>query len=188
MKKAGSPSFSESMEDSLKVKALYYEILDLRPDASKEQIILAYENAKKLYAPSNKEIYKFFSQEELQELFELIEVAFHTLKDPERRRKYDISMGLIQKKDTPSPSVEEPKNISGQSLKAFRQKKGLSLDDISEATCIKKKYLIAIEEENFQALPAPVFVRGYIKHIAQYLGFQSPQNVVSSFMQKMKNA
>lgn len=55
----------------------------------------------------------------------------------------------------------------------FRKKReelGKSIEEISEITKIKKSYLIAIEEGNYNELPLEVYTRSYIKNYAQFLG------------------
>jgi cytoskeletal protein RodZ len=47
----------------------------------------------------------------------------------------------------------------GTLLKKAREEKGLSLDDIQEETKIRKKYLEAIEENNFDILPGKVYLK-----------------------------
>lgn len=57
----------------------------------------------------------------------------------------------------------------GELLKEARQQKGLSLEQVEEATRIRRKYLQALEEENFGVLPAEVYVKGFLRNYAQYL-------------------
>src|SRR5690606_13213402 len=44
---------------------------------------------------------------------------------------------------------------------------------ISERLRIEPRALIALEEERFEAIGAPVFVKGYLKHYSDYLGLDS---------------
>ncbi|MBI4301934.1 MAG: helix-turn-helix domain-containing protein [Chloroflexi bacterium] len=58
----------------------------------------------------------------------------------------------------------------GEILKEARQRQGLSLDEVSEATKIRLSYLEAIEAEDYDRLPAPVYVRGFLRSYALFLG------------------
>lgn len=49
----------------------------------------------------------------------------------------------------------------------------VSLEQISERLRIEPRALIALEEERFEAIGAPVFVKGYLKHYSDYLGLDS---------------
>ena len=57
----------------------------------------------------------------------------------------------------------------GQKLKETRENMGLSLSDVEEATKIRKKYLQALENEDFEALPEKTYTRGFIKSYCKYL-------------------
>lgn len=57
----------------------------------------------------------------------------------------------------------------GETLKEARLEKGLSLDDIQEMTKIQKRYLLAIEQGNYEALPGRFYARAFIKEYAQAL-------------------
>lgn len=63
----------------------------------------------------------------------------------------------------------------GRSLKRAREEKNLSLDEVSRATKIKKEFLIAIEEDRFDALPGQVFTRGFIRAYGDFLGLDGQQ-------------
>jgi len=58
----------------------------------------------------------------------------------------------------------------GVHLRELRQRRGISLDEISRATRIAPRYLEALESDRFSALPAPVFTRGFILAYCQSLG------------------
>jgi cytoskeleton protein RodZ len=58
----------------------------------------------------------------------------------------------------------------GSYLKRLRQRRGLSLSDVSRATKIKERSLALIEEARLDELPAPVFVRGFVLAFAREVG------------------
>ena len=51
----------------------------------------------------------------------------------------------------------------GETLRAAREESGLTLPDLGRITRIPVSNLQALEDERFDALPAPVFVRGFIR-------------------------
>lgn len=58
----------------------------------------------------------------------------------------------------------------GQKLKDARVAKGMTLDDLQQATKIQKRYLIAIEDEKFDELPGDFYVRAFVKQYANTVG------------------
>lgn len=58
----------------------------------------------------------------------------------------------------------------GERLKEAREAKQLSLDRIQEITKIQKRYLLAIEEGNFNVLPGKFYARAFIKEYAIAVG------------------
>lgn len=57
----------------------------------------------------------------------------------------------------------------GQKLQQRRLARGLGLDAVTRATRLTRAVLAALEEDRFDDLPAPVYVRGFLKLYAQYL-------------------
>ena len=51
----------------------------------------------------------------------------------------------------------------GVELRDARIARGVTLDDAQRATRISRRYLQALEDEDFEALPAPVFARGFLR-------------------------
>lgn len=58
----------------------------------------------------------------------------------------------------------------GERLKRERELRGVSLVEVSVATCINTKFLEALENEQWDQLPRGVFTRGFIRTVARYLG------------------
>jgi hypothetical protein len=58
----------------------------------------------------------------------------------------------------------------GNSLHEARVRQGVGLPTAESATKIRAKYLKALEEEQFELLPAPTYVRGFLRTYAEYLG------------------
>lgn len=61
----------------------------------------------------------------------------------------------------------------GQKLQAARMKKGVTPSVAGEATRILSKYIVAMEADEFETISAPVYVKGFIRMYAQYLGIDS---------------
>lgn len=65
----------------------------------------------------------------------------------------------------------------GEILRAEREKKGLSIKDIETATSIRALYINAIEEDNYTIVPGEVYLKGFIRNYANYLGLDGQQMV-----------
>jgi hypothetical protein len=65
----------------------------------------------------------------------------------------------------------------GEELRREREIRGISLKEIADATKISKRFLEAIERNDHQTLPAPVFTRGFVREYARYLGLNSEEMV-----------
>lgn len=55
-------------------------------------------------------------------------------------------------------------------MKAEREKRGLSHQQVSELTRLRRHMIEALEEEAWELLPPPVFVRGFVRSYAKALG------------------
>ena len=61
----------------------------------------------------------------------------------------------------------------GKTLQNARNEKHYTLDDLQQITKIQKRYLIAIEENNFDALPGDFYVRAFIRQYADTVGIKA---------------
>jgi cytoskeleton protein RodZ len=58
----------------------------------------------------------------------------------------------------------------GSSLREARLRQGLDFPEIEQKTKIRGKYLRALEDEQFDVLPAQTYVKGFLRSYAEYLG------------------
>jgi len=68
----------------------------------------------------------------------------------------------------------------GERFRAAREARGLTLSDVAEHIRIRSVYLAAIEDENWSAIGAPVYIRGFLRTYARFLGLE-PEEVVAEF-------
>jgi hypothetical protein len=58
----------------------------------------------------------------------------------------------------------------GSSLREARLRHGYEISDAEAATKIRTKYLKALEDERFELLPAPTYIKGFLHSYAEFLG------------------
>jgi cytoskeletal protein RodZ len=58
----------------------------------------------------------------------------------------------------------------GTSLREARLRQGLDFPELEQGTKIRAKYLRALEDEQFDVLPAQTYVKGFLRSYAEYLG------------------
>jgi cytoskeletal protein RodZ len=76
--------------------------------------------------------------------------------------------------------AETPATSLGGYLRALREAKGGSLEDMARSTRVGVRHLEALEEERLADLPSPVFVRGFIR---AYCGFlrEAPEEALRHY-------
>ena len=264
----------------------YYDILDVKPDATQSEIRQAYFRVKSAYSRDSAALYSLFDEQETQLVLERMEQAYLVLSNPEKRKEYDKVHGLLgakitvfetkneeanifsfantaqqadaafdaaktvlgansssmdddlfsekipakptaasvrddfmEMKSTPMSSgpridpevqkeelrnydnklgiirrleivkgtakddplmseIESQTEFRGTFFKTVRESRGISIDELGEFTKINKSYLLCIEAEEFESLPAAVYVRGFISQIAKAL--KIPQDKVTA--------
>jgi cytoskeletal protein RodZ len=65
----------------------------------------------------------------------------------------------------------------GATFKRAREAKGISLDRIASETRISTRFLLAIENEEFNLLPGGIFNRGFVRAFAEKVGLDPDQAV-----------
>jgi transcriptional regulator with XRE-family HTH domain len=80
----------------------------------------------------------------------------------------------------PSAPPGRPRSrVIGARLEEARTARGLTFEECERDTRINKRYLQALEDGNYELLPAPVYARGFMRSYADYLGLDPAEAVMS---------
>jgi curved DNA-binding protein CbpA len=82
---------------------------------------------------------------------------------------------------SPSPRDDENMEYSGGVLMRVRESKGVPLEAIAQRTKITLTHLRAIEANQYDKLPARVYVRGFVAQYAKFLGLNA-ERVCASYL------
>ena len=74
----------------------------------------------------------------------------------------------------------------GAKYRLIREEKGIDMQTVADETKIQKKFLQAIEENQWEALPGEVYLRGFLRIYAKYLGIDGQEiiDIYNSSKQK----
>ena len=75
--------------------------------------------------------------------------------------------------ESPRPGTTGP----GERLQAARIKKSLSVDDIASRMHLSSAIVEAIEDNNFEEITAPIFVKGYLRAYARIVGIDEDEMI-----------
>ena len=63
----------------------------------------------------------------------------------------------------------------GDKLRSARKAKGMSIEDVEKITKIQRRYLTAIENNDFDQLPGDFYVRAFIRQFADVVGLNGKE-------------
>ncbi len=191
-----------------------YEVLEIDPGASDEEIRRAYKRMREMYAADSMVVCGLYTPERLDVVHARIDEAYDTLLDADKRKLYDIKLfpdgiptrptptaGVIAvepsspaKDDAtpakvlvPEPIIDANTEITGELLKKLREARGIDLADISQRTKVSVHHLRSIEEETWSAMPAQVYLRGFLVEVARFLKLDV-QHVTRSYLSRYTKA
>jgi hypothetical protein len=81
--------------------------------------------------------------------------------------------------------IEDATEFTGDFLRKIREYKSVDLERLSDMTKVSRLYLQGIESEDYDKLPAPVYVRGFVFQYAKCLKLR-PEIVANSYVARMK--
>lgn len=69
----------------------------------------------------------------------------------------------------PTTPLSVPETVNGSVLRALREKRNLSIDQIAALSKVGSRFLRALEDDKHEALPGRVFARGFLIEYARAL-------------------
>ncbi|MET4694905.1 RodZ domain-containing protein [Endozoicomonas lisbonensis] len=88
----------------------------------------------------------------------------------------------VDAQSTHEQEREEGLQSPGERLQRFRERKGLTTEEVGEALKIPASYIDAIECSAFDKMPGLMFVRGYLRSYARLVGLD-PDDIIHRFDQ-----
>jgi len=92
-----------------------------------------------------------------------------------RIKKEDV---IVETENTGAQDPQTPASI-GSKLREARELKGLSAETVSRETMLTLRYVQALENDDFAALPGTAFVRGYVRRYAELVGLNADELIAS---------
>jgi flagellar biosynthesis protein FlhG len=177
----------------------HHDLLEVDRGATDEEIRRAYRRVRDVYDEEALCCYGLFTDAELCGVRARLEEAFDVLLDRTRRRPYELSVfpeeqapeddeidTTTRTRDLPPPPTITPETeFDGALLRAVRESQGIELKQIARRTKISLSYLQAIEDDDFGALPAVVYVRGFVAEMAKVLKLDATQ-VSLTYVRRVK--
>ena len=192
----------------------HYDLLELPRDASREEVERAYRLARATWSEGALATYSVADAGELGALRDRVEQAYRVLSDADARGAYDAALGRLRPTagDEPDLGLDEEESDelvaaqlaaeievfedlsgpedgrwTGPALRRTRLARGLELAQIFAITKVNPTHLRNLEEERFEALPAAVYVRGFVSAYARCLGLD-PDRVASDYLERLAAA
>ena len=157
----------------------YFEVLEVKSDASFSEVENSYRLLKKLYSGNDIAIAPL--EEELKEemrsdILDEIEDAYHHVVDFIRQGASPLSASspsiekALSSDDEIQAYVDSIDSFRGSDLTKVREMRGLEIRDLARTTNISRRYLEEIEAEDFRELTARIYLKGFITSYAEKLG------------------
>jgi len=136
----------------------YYDVLDISPDASIQEVRDAYLRIKSTYNRDSLVLYSLVTPEEREETLKKIETAYAMLSDREKRKNYDENHGIMG--DIDNPFAHQGSDPRGKNV--------VSIDRVPpmESSSAEFDILIPPSTDFSQPPPAPPQISNNLKHTA----------------------
>jgi flagellar biosynthesis protein FlhG len=168
----------------------HFEILEIAPDASREEVERAYRLARATYADDSLAGYSVFGEGDAQDESRRAYVeslraegSFTGVLPPLVEEPTQVD--ALPSADDLGEAEEESGEFDGARLRRSRMRCGMEIEDIAGITKVNPIYLRSIEEERFSELPAAVYVRGFVSAYASCLGLDA-RRVAASYVRRLE--
>lgn len=137
----------------------------------------------------NKTLRAIYDQRLLSGHFQASDLTFEAIAYASKQMAPEVrqeeSKNTYKKDDAFEREIQSRDTWDGHFLKRVRDYKNIPVSKLSSITKVNSYYVAAIENMDSGALPAPVFIRGYVVQIAKVLGLDE-KKVADSYMKVLK--
>lgn len=154
----------------------YYDLFELPQEATIEEIHKTYAYLKDLYTGNSMEITALntdFSDDLLQDYLSRLDDAHEQLKLLLETKKPALTKKTEVMDEGLSDWINSIDCFTGSSLRAIRERMGVGLQEIFAVSRIQQHYLEDIENEQFGAFRAEVFLRSYLIEYTRFLALDT---------------
>jgi hypothetical protein len=171
----------------MKARPEDWEVLGLEPGAEIPRVRRAYHHRRGLYEPTALATYNLLDDDERADMVLRINEAYRRIVGAEPSVVAPPSPVRLPPPESEVPSGPAPDSAAepGAHLRHHRLSQGLSLHQIAAETKIGAAILKQIENEDFDALPATVFVRGHAQQFARELKLPNAHEFAKLYIEKM---
>ncbi len=164
-----------------------YATLKVARDANLATIETAYAQHKELFNNNSMACYSLCSEEEQQVSFKVVESAHQLIISECFSQRNKAESEPASTSECSIDAATPDQGVSpGSFLKQQRQALDISLASIVEQTKVRRTILGHIEDEVYDQLPAPVYLRGFIVEFAKIVCAADPHQIASQYLELMR--
>jgi flagellar biosynthesis protein FlhG len=172
-----------------------FDRLGVCSEASTREVEQAYRGLRDLYSEESLATYSLLEYADRQEKLESLQADYDLILQS-RLNPVSLPETSVEEVGTALPEIEsrivcvdaDPQQMPGEFLQQMREARGLTLRDVAERTKIGTFQLQGIEQQRFDVLPAPVYIRGFLKEFARVVAVSDVEALVDSYMTLYLNA
>ena len=208
------PKNGDSSQRGRSTRSLY-QILDVSSDANRADIRSAYIRKKSSLSSMGGASYSLLDTDDHSAAMKELEDAYRVLDDMYLRKKYDqdsadaapvprpsiegarrkplrVSSRVAESsrkdevKAEVSAIIAASDTVSGALVRQIRETVGVDDEEVFKNLKISNFYLKILEEDDFSQLPPPVYVRGFLKSLLEYLGVSEVKEIVDGYSRNLQ--
>ncbi|MEI6218578.1 MAG: helix-turn-helix domain-containing protein [bacterium] len=166
----------------------YFDLLDLSPEATIDEIRKNYSDLKALYSGDSIEITALnedYSQELIQDYLLRLDCAYEELSLLLENKRPVVIKKTLTMDDGMSDWIKSINNFTGVALRTIRERMGVDVKEIFAATRIQPQYLEDIENEKFSSFRAEVYLRSYLIEYTRFLSLDT-EKVLADYLPRYR--
>jgi hypothetical protein len=165
-----------------------WEVLGIEPDSEIGQVRRAYRERRAIYDENALATYNMLEEDERTKIVERIDAAYERIVGtaPATGAGELHAAAAAPEADVPAGPPPDPETDPGAHLRHQRLELAVSLHHVESEIKVGVPILERIENEEFDALPAPVFVRGHVEQFAREVGIDDPSAFARLYIAKMQ--